>query len=252
MVRARSVTQVARDPRKAGSPPTPHPILCATRVGCPGHYFFKITSKPYPLPPPRSAGKGIELPFEMEHLDRDQLARLLRQAQAVRERDWVLLLLAFWHGLRASEALALTPANFEISPDGIFIDVQRLKGSLRTVQRLVRDEDPLFDEERAVRRWLGAQASRFDDWKERRLFPISRVQFYRLVQRYGAAAGLPKFLCHPHVLKHSIAMQSIRKAGIENVRQYLGHVSIASTGEYLKVDDAEASSAIVAATRRPT
>jgi integrase len=42
-------------------------------------------------------------------------------------------------------------------------------------------------------------------------------------------------------------MLSIKKAGIENVRQYLGHKSIASTGAYLKVSDAEASRAVSAA-----
>lgn len=185
----------------------------------------------------------------MQHLDRDQIGRLLRQARASRERDWLLFLVAFWHGLRASEAVALTPRNFEISADGISLDVQRLKGSLHTVQPLMHDEDPLFDEERALRRWLGAHAARYEDWRERRLFPISRVQFFRLLRRYGAAAGLPRHLCHPHVLKHSIAMQTIGRAGIENVRQYLGHKSISSTGEYLKVHDAAASSAIAQAAR---
>jgi site-specific recombinase XerD len=49
---------------------------------------------------------------------------------------------------------------------------------------------------------------------------------------------------HPHVLKHSIAMQTIEHAGIENVRQYLGHKSISSTGSYLKVTDAEAAASV--------
>ena len=82
--------------------------------------------------------------------------------------------------------------------------------------------------------------------------PLSRIQFWRLVRRYGAAAALPRHLCHPHTLKHSIAMQSIGKAGIENVRQYLGHKSTSSTGAYLRVGDDAASSAVYAATRLPT
>lgn len=39
-------------------------------------------------------------------------------------------------------------------------------------------------------------------------------------------------------------MQTIHSAGIENVRQYLGHKSMSSTGEYLKVTDEAASAAI--------
>jgi hypothetical protein len=44
-------------------------------------------------------------------------------------------------------------------------------------------------------------------------------------------------------------MQTIKSAGIENVRAYLGHKSISPTGAYLKVDDA-AGKAIAAAASR--
>jgi type 1 fimbriae regulatory protein FimB len=181
----------------------------------------------------------------VEHLSREQLLGVLAQAKTARQRDWVLFLVAFWHGLRASEAVSLTPENFV---DG-YLTVQRLKGSLRTVQPLVADEDELLNEREAVEAWLARHRALYADAARRRLFPISRVQFYRLMRRYGRLAGLPQHLCHPHVLKHSIAMQSIREAGIENVRQYLGHRSISSTGEYLKVSDQEASRAIGAAAR---
>ncbi|MGH9716387.1 MAG: tyrosine-type recombinase/integrase [Candidatus Acidiferrales bacterium] len=178
----------------------------------------------------------------MEHLSREQLREVLRCAREARKRDWVLLLITFWHGLRASEAVGLTPENFR---DG-FLTVQRLKGSLRTTQPLVEDADELLNERAAVESWIALHGRR------ERLFPISRVQFYRLMRRYGAAAGLPRHLCHPHVLKHSIARQTIREAGIENVRQWLGHVSIASTGEYLKVSDDEAAAAILGAAKKPS
>lgn len=182
----------------------------------------------------------------MEHLTRDQLRALLAEAQAHRERDWVLFLVSFWHGLRASEAVSLTPANFT---DG-FLTVQRLKGSMRTRQPLVEDPDEILNERAGVEAWIAQHsAAHGEAARDRRLFPVSRFQFYRLVRRYGAAAGLPQHLCHPHVFKHSIAVQSIAKAGIENVRQYLGHKSISSTGAYLRVSDEAASRAIAAAVR---
>lgn len=178
----------------------------------------------------------------MEHLSREQLLDLLRRAKEKSERDWLLLLVTFWHGLRASEAVNLTPAHFR---DG-YITIQRLKGSLRTTQPLVADADPLLDEKNALAHWMEKNCA----GNSERLFSVSRHAFYRIMRRHGRAAGLPAHLCHPHVLKHSIAMQTIREAGIENVRQYLGHVSIASTGEYLKVDDEAASSAITSAARK--
>jgi integrase len=184
----------------------------------------------------------------VEHLTREQVIALLTRARAGRERDWVLFLVSFWHGLRASEAIGLTPENFA---DG-YLNVQRLKGSLRTVQPLVDDELEILNERAAITGWLAKHQERHQgDGNGKKVFPVSRVHFYRLMRRYGRLAGLPQHLCHPHVLKHSIAMQSIALAGIENVRQYLGHKSISSTGAYLRVSDAAASRAIAAATKKP-
>jgi integrase len=133
----------------------------------------------------------------------------------------------------------LTPESFA---DG-FLIVKRLKGSNKTTQPLVYDKNPLLNERSAVAKILeGAGPTK-------PLFPISRLRFWQLMQRYAATAGIPKHLAHPHILKHSIAMQTIRSAGIENVRTYLGHKSIASTGSYLQVDDDAASRAITGALR---
>jgi integrase len=43
---------------------------------------------------------------------------------------------------------------------------------------------------------------------------------------------------------HSLPDNRTQSAGIENVRQYLGHKSIASTGAYLRVNDQQASLAV--------
>ena len=74
-----------------------------------------------------------------------------------------------------------------------------------------------------------------------RHFKVCRTQFWRIVQRHAAIASLPKRLAHPTSSKHSIAMQSIHSAGIENVRQYLCQKSLANTGADLKVDDETAA-----------
>jgi integrase len=63
------------------------------------------------------------------------------------------------------------------------------------------------------------------------LFGIGRKMFWVLFRRYCALARIPAHKAHCHTL---LPTKSGR-AGIENVRQYLGHKSIASTGAYLKV-----------------
>ena len=173
----------------------------------------------------------------MEHLSKDQLHALLTHARASRERDWLMILVGFWHGLRASEVVGITAASIA---DG-HLTVARLKGSNKTVQPLVGHADPLLDEALGLVEYTSGMHS------NQKLFPISRVQFYRLFRRYAIAAGIPARNAHPHILKHSIAMQSIGIAGIENLRQYLGHKSLSSTGAYLVVDDSTAAARVAAA-----
>ncbi len=145
-----------------------------------------------------------------------------------------MILVAFHHGLRASEVLHITADSVV---DG-YLSVQRLKGSMKTTQELVASADPLFDERAALIEFAR------ESTPGRPIFPIGRGHFWRLMQKYAKLAGIPEHKAHPHVLKHSIAMQTIHSAGIENVRQHLGHKSLASTGEYLKVTDDEAGAAI--------
>ena len=183
----------------------------------------------------------------MQHLTRDQLLELLARARAENEQDWLILLVAYCHGLRVSEAISLTPQNFL---DG-YLGIQRLKGSKKTVQRLREDENELLNERAAIDRWLARHRElHAGDGRGKRLFPLSRFQADRIIRRYGRAAGIPRHLCHFHVLKHTVAMEVIREAGIEMVRQFLGHQSIASTGRYLAVSDEAATEAVFAAMRK--
>jgi integrase len=173
----------------------------------------------------------------MEHLTREQLLAVLAEARRESERDWLMILVGYWHGLRIAEVCALTPQNFNSG----YLTVRRLKGSLKTVQPLVMHSDPLLDERAAIEAWTSKFSVR------QRIFGIGRSMLGKLFERYCRQAGIPRHHRHFHVLKHSIAMHSIKDAGIESVRQYLGHKSISSTGQYLRVDDATASAAVQAA-----
>ena len=175
----------------------------------------------------------------MEALSKAELLLLLKKAREHSERNWLMILMAYCHGLRASEVIGL-------QRDAIFKDqltVARKKGSLRTVHALHTDENPLLNERENVFAFVASLR------EKQRLFPITRQHFWRLMQRYAEAAGIAPSKRHPHILKHTLAMQTIHSAGIENVRQYLGHKSMSSTGAYLKVTDAEAGVAINTALR---
>lgn len=143
---------------------------------------------------------------------------------------------AFNHGLRASEVIALKADNVK---DG-FITVKRLKNSLKTTHPLFAHKNPLLDERSGLAELVRNQG-RFQP-----LFKMGRQHFWRLFQRYAKAAGIPAPLRHPHVLKHSICSQMIQSAGINKTQRFVGHVSIGSTAVYIQADDQEAAEAAMA------
>jgi integrase len=170
-------------------------------------------------------------------LTKDELLSLLRVAKGHSEHDWLLILVTYSHGLRASEAINLTKSDCR---DG-YLTVKRLKGSMKTTQPFVSSSDPLLSETPALEsRLVGLRP-------KDRLFPITRRRFAYLMQRYGKAAGIPQHKCHPHSLKHTCGIVAIKHVGVEYVRQYLGHKSLNSTGAYLRVSDAQASEAVAKA-----
>lgn len=173
----------------------------------------------------------------MQFLAKVELLEFLSEAKRARERDWLMFLVAYWHGMRASEVVHLTRLAIA---DGN-ITVHRLKGSDTTTQPLIIDEEPLLNERAALETL--AQSTPPDS----PIFPFSRIHYFRLFRKYAKRAGLPEHKWHPHCLKHSVARHHIREMGIENMRRYLGHKSMASTGEYLKVTDEEASAALTRA-----
>jgi|SRR5579862_399680 len=171
----------------------------------------------------------------MNHLEKHELLAVLKLAREHSELDWLLFTFQYIHALRISEALALTPENF----DGGFVSVQRLKGSLKTVQPLVTHDEPLLSERPTIEALVATLRP------GQRLFGTLTKQNanYRF-GKYSRLAGLPKHKQHTHCLRHSRAMHTIKTAGIENVRQLCGHASIASTGYYLKVSDSSAWAAL--------
>lgn len=173
----------------------------------------------------------------MEGLSKCEIRELLAAARAHRERDWLMILVAFLHGLRVSELVAIKADDV---CDG-YLTVKRLKGSLKTKQPLLEHDDSMFNERAGLIEFMAGMHG------NQRIFGVARSQFYRIVAKHAASAGIPRHKAHPHVLKHSIAAQMIETAGIQATRQWLGHKSISSTGEYLRVTDDQAAADVARA-----
>lgn len=181
---------------------------------------------------------------ELQSLEQSEITAILKLAAAESPRNHAMVLLAFKHGLRASEVCDLRVSDIDLANGTIVI--RRLKGSLKSSQDLLDiPGQPLVSEKRVIKTWL-AERARHD--KSDFLFlsqkggQLDRSAFYRLFQSLAKRTGLPRTKQHPHCLKHSLGFFLVEQGvPLPSIQQTLGHKSLASTGVYLKVTDARAN-----------
>src|SRR4029077_17991856 len=131
-----------------------------------------------------------------EYLTEKEVERLMKAAGRNRygHRDATMILLAFRHGLRASELCSLRWEQVDLAHARLH--VSRLKSGIPSVHPLTGSEL------RALRRLQREQEpSRYLFLSERGA-PMSAVGFRRMITRLGKAAKIP-FSVHPHMLRHA-------------------------------------------------
>jgi len=196
---------------------------------------------------PISAHKVIRRKHgRMNILTPQEMLDLLKAARQHSTRDWAMILLAYRHGLRASEVCGIKLADLDLKAGSI--SIRRLKGSLHTVQPLYQHRgQPLLDEAAAVRAWLRKRVADGSDYlfTSQKGGKLSRIQFFRNFQKIAEETGLSPEKRHPHVLKHSLASHLVMgNANLALIRQALGHRSINSTLAYIGTSDAQAAEAL--------
>jgi integrase len=165
-----------------------------------------------------------------EYLTDAEVERLTDAAKANRygHRDATMVLLAYRHGLRASELVDLRWDQIDF--DSATLAVRRVKkGSpathpvrgdeLRALRRLQREQQPksafVFVSERGS--------------------PLTTAGFARMVERAGAVAGF-EFKAHPHMLRHACGFALANKGhDTRSLQAYLGHKNIQHTVRYTEL-----------------
>jgi type 1 fimbriae regulatory protein FimB/type 1 fimbriae regulatory protein FimE len=165
-----------------------------------------------------------------EYLTEAEVERLLRATKGNRwgHRDGTMILVAYRHGLRASELTDLRwdQVDFRTAT----LHVRRVKqGSpsthpilgdeLRWLRRLQREQEPkspfVFTSERGS--------------------PFTTAGFARMVERAGEEARLG-FKAHPHMLRHACGFALAAKGHDTRALQaYLGHKNIQHTARYTEL-----------------
>jgi type 1 fimbriae regulatory protein FimB/type 1 fimbriae regulatory protein FimE len=165
-----------------------------------------------------------------EYLTEAEVERLLAATKRNRwgHRDGTMILVAYRHGLRASELADLRWDQIDFTT--ATLHVRRVKkGSpsthpilgdeLRRLRRLQRDQEPkapfVFTSERGA--------------------PFTTPGFARMVERAGAEAGFG-FKAHPHMLRHACGFALAAKGHDTRALQaYLGHKNIQHTVRYTEL-----------------
>lgn len=165
-----------------------------------------------------------------EHLTEAEVEKLMAAAKGNRHghRDATMILVAFHHGLRASELIDLRWDQVDF-PTGT-LHVRRVKKGTPATHPIVGDEL------RALRRLCREQEpnSPFVFTSERDA-PFTTAGFARMVERAGEAAGLG-FKAHPHMLRHACGFALANKGHDTRALQaYLGHKNIQHTVRYTEL-----------------
>ncbi len=160
------------------------------------------------------------------------MERLLEAARQGRYgvRDYLLILMAYRHGLRVSELIDIRIRDIDFDTSRLF--VRRIKGSLSTHQPIEGDEL------RALRAWLRERDGRADAHSSYLFLsergPMTRQAINYLLKQVAERAKLP-FHVHPHMLRHSTGYYLANRGNDTRlVQDYLGHKNINHTVRYTR------------------
>src|SRR5215813_1226732 len=157
----------------------------------------------------------------------EQLIDAARQHGRYGHRDATMVLLAYRHGLRASELVDLQWSQVEL--DAGRLHVRRSKRGTPSVHPLQGDEI------RALRRLRREQEASPFVFTSERGGPMSSKAWGNHFERLGKRAGMP-LQVFPHMLRHACGF-ALANAGHDTraLQAYLGHKNIQHTVRYTEL-----------------
>jgi type 1 fimbriae regulatory protein FimB/type 1 fimbriae regulatory protein FimE len=164
-----------------------------------------------------------------EFLTSGEIEKLIEATKTNRHghRDATMILVAYRHGLRASELCGLEWSQIDF--DGATLHVRRVKNG-KPATHPIRG-----DEMRALRKLQRESSKSVYVFVNERGTPFSPDGFNWLVKRAGQKAGLV-FQVHSHMIRHS-AGYKLAGDGHDTraIQDYLGHKQIQHTVRYTEL-----------------
>jgi len=179
------------------------------------------------VPPKRVPNKDLR---SREYLTSDEVDRLMTAARSTgrhSHRDSTLILVAFRHGLRVSELVALRWDMIDLKQG--LLHVSRLKNGVNSTHPL---RGPELRAMRKVKRDYPDTPYVF---VTERKGPLTASNVRKIVSRAGenAELGMP---IHPHMLRHSTGYKLANDGhDTRAIQLYLGHKNIQHTVRYTEL-----------------
>jgi len=175
------------------------------------------------------------LPQVMTEGEIDRLVSPDSGENAIAIRDRTMIEMAYDCGLRASELISLKMSDIN-EPGGVMY----IRGKGRK-ERIVPYVGALRE---ALRHYVSVSRPKLASGRDagylflsRSGRQMSRQDFWNILRRRGARAGIASSRLHPHVLRHSFATHLQRRGmDLRTLQELLGHSSIATTEKYAHLD----------------
>ncbi len=179
------------------------------------------------LPPRRQTNASVR---SREFLTPDEIEAVMKAAGSVgrhRHRDRTMILVAYRHGLRASELVALRWDQVDLKAG--HLHVHRVKSGTPSTHPLRGTEI------RALRRLQREYPNTPYLFVTERGGPLTASTLRKIVARAGTLAGLA-FPIHPHMLRHATGYYLANQGhDTRAIQHYLGHKNIAHTVRYTEL-----------------
>jgi len=179
------------------------------------------------VPPPRRRNSEVR---SREYLTPDEIERLMAAAKSLGRhghRDATLILLAYRHGLRVSELVALRWDMVDLKQG--LLHVTRLKNGVPSVHPLRGPEL------RALRKLAKDYPDTPYLFVTERQGPMTTATVRKILTRAGQAAKIG-LAVHPHMLRHSTGYKLANDGrDTRAIQHYLGHKNIQHTVRYTEL-----------------
>ena len=152
----------------------------------------------------------------------------------IRGRYWLVFLALRFTGARISEVTNIKPDDIDFrNAEMRLITLKKHNPKKKGAYRIIPVPASVTGE-------IASYIAQHPHMKDK-AFKVDRSNFYAIFQKRCQEANIPKELAHPHILRHTRAIELLR-AGVPVtiVQDLLGHSALTTTAIYLKISGQEA------------